>query len=294
MDQTLAARFESHRAHLRSVAFRMLGAAGEAEDAVQEAWLRLDRADAAAVENLRAWLTTVVARVSLDFLRARRSLREEPLEARPEPPGGAPPDADLALADSVGVAMLVVLETLAPAERIAFVLHDMFDVPFDDIAPIVGRTPTATRQLASRARRRVQGRPAAGDPDRARQRQIVDAFLAASRDGDFDALLATLDPEVVLRADPMAVEAAAARASSGAPALLPEARGAALVAQGFSGRARAARAALVDGVPGAAWVAGGAPRAVFVFTFDAGKISAIEIIMDPAHLGELDVVLLDG
>src|SRR5205823_7672453 len=195
----LADRFEAHRAHLRSVAYRMLGSASEADDAVQEAWLRLHRADTSGVQNLAGWLTTVVARVCLTMLQSRRSRREEPLGAL-EPEPGAGPEHEAVLADSVGVALLVVLDTLTPAERLAFVLHDMFAVPFEEIAPIVSRTPTAARQLASRARRRVQGTPPP-DADFGRQKDIVDAFLKASREGDFEGLLAVLDPDVVVRAD---------------------------------------------------------------------------------------------
>jgi len=286
--QTLAEQFEAQRAHLRAVAYRMLGSVGEADDAVQEAWLRLGRADTADIGNLSGWLTTVVARICLDMLRARKARREDALGADvPLAAGEGPrPDVELQLADSIGIALLVVLETLAPAERIAFVLHDLFDVPFDDIAPIVGRNPAATRQLASRARRRVQGASPAGEADRLRQRRIVDAFIAASRDGDFDALLAALDPDVVLRADPIAVETAAARAAQGAPALSPEIFGARAVAQGFSGRARGAQPAVVGGVPGAVWAPGGVVQAAFAFTFAAGRIVAIEIFMDPVRLRE--------
>src|SRR2546425_4072347 len=251
----LADRFEAHRSHLRSVAYRMLGSAGEADDAVQEAWIRLSRSGAADVENLGGWLTTVVSRVCLDMLRSRTARREEPLdppvhEATPGPglPDGIDPEQEALLADSVGPALLVVLETLAPAERLAFVLHDMFAVPFDEIATIVGRSPAAARQLASRARRRVQG-ATAPDVDRARQRAVVDAFLAASRGGDFAALLAVLDPDVVLRADPTA----------GRMGATAEGRGAKAVAQAFKGRAQAAQPALVNGAAGLVWVAGGEP-----------------------------------
>jgi RNA polymerase sigma-70 factor (ECF subfamily) len=283
---TLARRFEEHRAHLAAIALRMLGSPGEAEDAVQEAWLRLSRTEAGDIQNLRGWLTTVVARVCLDALRARAARREDatPEDALPAANEDVQPDAELRIADAIGVAMLVVLENLAPAERIAFVLHDLFAVPFDDIAPIVGRNAAATRQLASRARRRVQGAPAVAASDRARQRRVVDAFLAASRLGDFDALLATLDPDVVLRADPVAVEVAAARAAQGAPSLPPAAYGALAVAQGFSGRAQDARPAQVDGAPGAVWAPGGVVRAAFSFAFVAGRIAGIEIVMDAAHL----------
>src|SRR6266496_3269619 len=204
----LAQRFEAERGRLRGVAYRMLGSLGEAEDAVQEAWLRLGRADSGSIDNLEGWLTTVVARVCLDMLRSRKSRGEQPLdgEAPVADRGHAPdPEEELLLADSVGLALLVVLDTLEPAERLAFVLHDLFDLSFDEIAPIVGRSPTAARQLASRARRRVQGADAVRDADLTRQREVVDAFLAASRGGDFDALLAVLDPDVVLRSDRAAV-----------------------------------------------------------------------------------------
>jgi RNA polymerase sigma factor (sigma-70 family) len=296
---TLAERFEKHRDHLRAVAYRVLGSRVEADDAVQETWLRLSRAETEAVDNLRAWLTTVVARVCLDMLRARRSRREDLLPATEPPqrslPGDGPrPDGELLLADSVGLALLVVLETLSPAERIAFVLHDLFDLPFEDIAPIVERSPTATRQLASRARRRVQGGTATTDADPTRQRQIVDAIMAAARDGDFEGLLTALAPDVVLRADPAAIQTAAARASRGAPALSPEVRGARAVAESLRGKARGARPALVDGLPGAAWAPDGTPLAVFVFTLAHGKIAAIDIIMDPTVIAELGVQLVDG
>ena len=210
---SLTQQFEANRTHLRAVAYRMLGSVSEADDAVQEAWLRLNRTETSSVENLGGWLTTVVARVCLDMLRSRKSRREEALEGPrvPEPivgpADGVDPEHEALLADSVGLALLVVLETLDPAERLAFVLHDMFAMPFDEIAPIVDRSPAAARQLASRARRRVRGAAPAPDPDLERQREVVDAFLAASREGDFDALLAVLDPDVVLRADGGAVRA---------------------------------------------------------------------------------------
>ncbi len=282
----LAAQFEQNRGHLRAVAYRMLGSRSEADDAVQEAWIRLGRSDTSGVENLGGWLTTVVARVCLDMLRSRKARGEEPLG--PEAPEGIvspeDPEHDAVMADSVGLALLVVLETLPPAERVAFVLHDMFDLPFDEIAPIVGRSPTAARQLASRARRRVQGAatPPAPDADRSRQRAIVDAFLAASRGGDFAALLAVLDPDVVLRADAAAVRLGAAA----------EVRGAAAVAETFKGRARVAQAALVNGAVGAVWAAGGRPRVVFAFTITHGKIVAIDLLADPERLGRLEVKVL--
>lgn len=297
----LAGQFEEKRTRLRAVAYRMLGSRSEADDAVQEAWLRLSRSDTSCVGNLDGWLTTVVARVCLDMLRSRKSRREEPIEADwdTDPPEAIvsrkddvdDPAHELLLADSVGLALLVVLETLAPAERVAFVLHDMFDLPFDEIAPIVGRSPAAARQLASRARRRVQGAAALPDADRTRQRQIVDAFLAASRGGDFAALLAVLDPNVVLRADRVAVEGAAA--NKGAPKLAPEVRGAAAVAGTFSGRAQAAQPALVNGAVGLVWAPGGQPRAAFGFTIAQGKIVAIDLVAEPERLRELDLVVLD-
>jgi RNA polymerase sigma factor (sigma-70 family) len=296
-EEELAARFEAHRDHLRRVAQRMLGSMGEAEDAVQEAWLRLSRSDADAVDNLGGWLTTVVARVCLDTLRTRRSRREEPAEHHPAdlvaPADQAPaPERDLLLADSVGVALLVVLETLAPAERVAFVLHDMFDLAFDDIAPIVGRSLAATRQLASRARRRVQVGRSAADSDVAHQQELIGAFLAAARDGDFQALLAVLDPDVVLHADDVAVATARANRSRGAPPLAAEVRGAAAVADVFRGRAQTAQPALVDGAPGVAWAPGGKPQAIFGFVIADGKIVEVEVIADPARLARLDVRLL--
>jgi RNA polymerase sigma-70 factor (ECF subfamily) len=284
----LAERFETHRTHLRAVAYRVLGSPSDAEDAVQESWLRLSRSDTSGVENLRGWLTTVVARVCLDMLRSRKSRREEPLDAHV--PGanlsreeGIDPEHEALLADSVGLALLVVLAALAPAERVAFVLHDMFDVPFDEIAPIVGRSPTAARQLASRARRRVRGAATVPDADLTRQREIVDAFLAASRGGDFDALLAVLAPDVVLRADSAAVQMGASSEVRGAPA----------VANTFKGRALAAQPALVNGAAGIVWAPGGQPRVVFGFTITRGKIVAIDMLADPTRLGQIDLVLLD-
>ncbi|MGH3785916.1 MAG: sigma-70 family RNA polymerase sigma factor [Pseudonocardiaceae bacterium] len=294
----LAQRFEANRTHLRTVAYRMLGSLSEADDAVQEAWLRLRRSGTTGVENLGGWLTTVVARVSLDMLRSRRSRREEPLDAHlPDPiasrADGIDPEHEALLADSVGPALLVVLDTLAPAERLAFVLHDMFAVPFDEIAPIVGRSPAAARQLASRARRRVQGAAPVPDADLTRQKEVVDAFLAASRGGDFDALVAVLDPDVVLRADRAAVHAAGSSEARGAPALSREVSGAAAVADAFSGRARAAQPALVNGVVGAVWAPGGRRRAVIGFTITRGKIVAIDIHADPERLGQLDLEILN-
>jgi RNA polymerase sigma factor (sigma-70 family) len=286
----LAERFDESRAHLKAVAYRMLGSASEAEDAVQESWLRLSRSDTREVANLGGWLTTVVARVCLDILRTRRARREEPLGTGAEPAGDAAPEDDLALADATGQALLVVLETLAPAERVAFVLHDMFDLSFEEIAPIVDRTPAAARQLASRARRRVRG-AAAPAGDLARRRELVGAFLAASRDGDFERLLAVLSPEVVLRADDPAVRMAAARQGRGAPDLAPEVRGARLVADAFKGRARGAAPAVIDGEAGAVWAPGGQVRAAFLFTIEEDRITAIDLVMDPGRLAALDVTI---
>jgi RNA polymerase sigma factor (sigma-70 family) len=286
----LAQRFETHRTHLRAVALRMLGSSHEADDAVQEAWLRLSRADADAVDNLGGWLTTVVARVCLDMLRSRATKREVPAdEEATELAVSASPEDEALLADSVGLALLVVLDTLPPAERLAFVLHDLFAVPFDEIAPIVGRTPVATRQLASRARRRVQSDPAVPDASATVQRQVVAAFLAASRDGDFEGLLRLLDPGVVLRADTVAVDMAASRAAAGAPALSEEVRGVDAVARVFAGRARVAKLTLVDGLAGAAWSVGGQARSVFAFVVRDGRVVSIELLMDPETLGVLDL-----
>jgi RNA polymerase sigma-70 factor (ECF subfamily) len=283
----LAQQFEESRSHLRAVAWRMLGSSSDADDAVQEAWLRLSRSDTSAVHNLRAWLTTVVARVCLDMLRSRKSRGEVSLDT-PAPEAVTSredrthPEHEAQLADAVGLALLVVLETLAPAERVAFVLHDLFDLPFEEIAPVVGRTPAAARQLASRARRRVRGAGAPETPDPARQRQVVEAFLAASQGGDLEALLVLLDPDVVLRADPAA-------AQMGAP---KEVRGAADVARTFSGRARAAQLALVNGLAGLAWAPGGRPRVVFGFTTAHGKVVAIDMVADAAWLSRLKLRLL--
>jgi RNA polymerase sigma factor (sigma-70 family) len=283
----LAEQFEGYRTHLRAVAYRMLGSMSEADDAVQESWLRLSSSDPSAIENLGGWLTTVVARVCLDMLRSRNSRREEPLDVHvPEPvvsrEGGIDPEDEALLADSVGLALLVVLDTLNPAERLAFVPHDLFAVPFDEIARVVGRSPTAARQLASRARRRVQGAATVKDADLTRQREVVDAFLAASRGGDFDALLAVLDPDVVLRADRAAVHAGAKREVRGAPA----------VAETFSGRGRGAQPALVDGAVGAVWAPGGRPRVVFSFTITRGKIVAINMLADPELFRQLRLSIL--
>jgi RNA polymerase sigma factor (sigma-70 family) len=291
--ELLADRFEANRTHLRAVAYRMLGSVNEADDAVQEAWLRLSRrSDTAELENLRAWLTTVVARVCLDMLRSRRSRREEPLDAQlPEPivsrADGMDPEHEALLADSVGLALLVVLETLTPAERLAFVLHDMFAVPFDEIAPIVDRSPAAARQLASRARRRVRGATPEPDPDLARQREVVDAFLAAARGGDLEALVAVLDPDVVLRADRGALR-------PGAPGEVRGARTVAGQAIGYAALAAYARPALVNGAAGLVVVRGDRPFAVVGFTVASGRIAEIDILADPARVRELELTVLDG
>jgi RNA polymerase sigma-70 factor, ECF subfamily len=286
----LAGRFQAHRAQLRAVAFRMLGSPSEADDAVQEAWLRFSRADTSGVENLGGWLTTIVARVCLDVLRARTRRREEPLGSYlPEPvvshDVGVDPEHEALLAEGVGLALLVVLQRLAPAERVAFVLHDSFGVPFDEIAPIVGRSPAAARQLASRARRRVRGTATVPDADLARQRAVVDAFSAAAREGDFDALVALLDPDVVVRADRVAAPAGAPR----------EARGARVVAGralAYSLNARFAQPALVNGAVGVVVAPRGRLLMVLAFTIARGKIVAIDAIADPARLRQLDLAVL--
>src|SRR6476661_3011515 len=293
MDQQewLALQFEDHRPHLRAVAYRMLGSLTEADDAVQDAWLRLSRTDTSEVENLAGWLTTVVARVSLNMLRSRKSRREEPFGPHVpdpviDPAGGTDPEQELLLADSVGLALLVVLETLTPAERLAFVLHDVFALPFDEIAPIVDRTPTAARQLASRARRRVQGAPVEPDVDLAGQRAVVEAFIKASRSGDLGALVAVLDPYVVIRAD----YGRGARATS-------EVRGAEAVAGQamlFRRFAEGARPAVVNGAAGVVVFTGDRPYAVIGITVGSGRIVAIDILADPDRLARLDLTVLDA
>src|SRR3954451_20144635 len=286
----LAERFEANRAHLRGVAYRMLGSLSEADDAVQEAWIRLSRSDADEIENLRAWLTTVVARVCLNLLRSRTNRREASLEAHlPDlvvgPADGIDPEQEALLGDSIGLALFVVLESLTPAERVAFVLHDVFAVPFDEIAPIVGRTPTATRQLASRARRRVQGAPVP-DVDLAGQWAVADAFLAAARDGDFERLLGVLDPDVVVRSD-----GGVAR-----PSLMSFVRGAQAVAEqamSFRRFADSSSRVLVNGVPGGvAWAPDGSPFAVVALTVRGGRIVAIDVLADPDRLAQLDLTMV--
>jgi RNA polymerase sigma-70 factor (ECF subfamily) len=286
-DFSAVQRFEEHREHLRAVAFRMLGSTGEADDAVQEAWLRFARADTADVENLRGWLTTVVSRICLNLLRSRRHRREDALDGEvPEPvtSAGDDPESAAVAADSVGHALQVVLESLGPAERLAFVLHDLFGVPFDRIAPILDRTPEATRQLASRARRRVkEGRRA--EPEVRQQKAVVDAFLAAAREGRFEDLLTVLDPDIRAVAD----EAAVATGFSGREVI-----GASAVAAIFNGQARDAVAVLVDGYVGAMWAPGGRPRSVLDFTVVDGRIVAIAVMNDRATLGTLDLETIDS
>ena len=291
-NQWLADRFEENRAHLRAVAYRMLGSLAEADDAVQDTWLRLSRAGADEVENLGGWLTTVTARVCLNMLRSRRRRRE--VEVRlPDlvviTDGELQPEEEALLADSVGLALLVVLDTLTPAERLAFVLHDMFDLPFEQIAPVVGRTPAAARQLASRARRRVKGADIQADPDLTRQREVVDAFFSAARGGDFDALVAVLDPGVVLRID----------AGPRRPAASMAVRGAAEVArQALTGLSTALRAvdlrpALVNGAAGVVVFMRGRPVTVIGFTVTEGKIAEIDAIADPERSGKITAAVLD-
>jgi len=288
--QWLAEKFEENRAHLRAVAYRILGSATEADDAVQETWLRLDRSDDTTIDNLGAWLTTVVSRICLDMLRSRGSRREDPLETESsEPPAvsaGQPnPEQQAMLADSVGVALLVVLDRLDPAERLAFVLHDMFAVPFEEIASIVGRTPEAARQLASRARRCVQGPAEVSASERIQQRKVVDAFLGALRAGDFEGLIKVLDPDVAVHIDETA-------ARPGAPREIRGARAWAKGAVAFSQMARSIQPALVDGAVGLIWAPGGRLARALKFKFESGKIAEVEIIADPARLGELDLGVL--
>jgi RNA polymerase sigma factor (sigma-70 family) len=285
----LAERFEDHRTHLRAVAYRMLGSLSEADDAVQESWLRLSRTDTSEVENLGGWLTTVVARVSLNMLRSRKVRREEPLGVHiPDPivdrADGTNPEHEALLADSVGLALLVVLETLSPPERLAFVLHDIFAVPFEEIAPIVDRSPEATRQLASRARRRIQRENPVPDADLDAQRGVVDAFMAAARDGDFGALLELLDPDVVLRADLGPV--GGSREVRGARAVAGQ-------ALFYSRLGLVIRPALVNGAVGAVATLDGEPYSVGGMTVRGGKIVEIDILADPDRLSQLDLTILD-
>ncbi len=285
----LAEQFEEHRPRLRAVAYRMLGSLAEAEDAVQDSWLRLSRSDTAEIENLGAWLTTVVARVALNMLRSRNTRREQPLDVHVpdpviDPVDGTDPEHEALLADAVGLALLVVLETLTPAERLAFVLHDMFAIPFDEIAPIVDRSPEAARQLARRARRRVRGNAPPPDADLKAQWQVVEAFIKAGREGDFDALVAVLDPDIVLRAD------------GGLTGLSRRAEGAETVASQallFARLDLVMRRALVNGAPGMVSLRDGSPFTVGAFTVRRGKIVAMDILADPERLARLDLTVLD-
>jgi RNA polymerase sigma factor (sigma-70 family) len=291
--EALADRFEEQRPHLRAVAYRMLGSLSEADDAVQETWLRVSRADSGGIENLRAWLTTITARVCLNTLKSRNSRPEEPVGAHlPDPiislEDRLDPEQEVLLADSVGLALLVVLDALEPAERLAFVLHDMFAVPFDKIALIVERSPAATRQLASRARRRVQGATPFPDADLAGQREVVDAFLAASREGDFEALIAILDPEVVLRADRGALPPGASQVIRGAPAVAEQTMAFARSRRGE------AMPALINGEAGVVWAAQGRPYSVVGFTVRRGRIVAINVLADPTRLQQLAFDVLDA
>ncbi len=295
-NEALAREFEEQRRRLGALALRLLGSRQDADEAVQEAWLRLSRADAEAIDNLGGWLTTVVGRICLDLLRARTA-RPEVVSDEPHDPDtvlaadSPSPEDEALLADSVGLALLVVLDTLAPAERLAFVLHDMFGVPFEEIAPIVGRTPLAARKLASRARRRLQSDPAVPGTDADAQREVVGAFLKAAREGDFAALLQLLDSDIVLRVDTNAVAMAEERAAAGAPELETEVRGVDAVMRVFAGRARAARPAVIDGIPGAAFAPGGRPAVVFSFVVRDGRVTSIELLSDPEVVEALEVEL---
>jgi RNA polymerase sigma factor (sigma-70 family) len=280
----LAERFEEHRSRLRAVAYRILGSTSDADDAVQEAWIRFSRSDTTAIDNLGSWLSTVVSRVCLNMLQARRS---RPQPARdpelPEPRSESPeedPEQEALLADSVGMALMVVLDRLSPAERVAFVLHDVFAIPFDDIAPVLDRSTAATRQLASRARARVRSQEATLQAERRRQAELVDAFLAAARHGDFEALLALLDPDVILRADERAVAMGAPRETRGAQPV-----------GAFARRARGATPALLDGAPAAVWIQRGELRVVYRFTTNAEHITAIELVADPERIEQLDLIV---
>ena len=292
----LIERFDAERRRLVTVAYRMLGSVDDAEDAVQESWIRLTRADHSAVENISGWLTTVVSRVCLDQLRSRRTRGHQPfepgyLEPRSEAPPQADPEQEALLAESIGMAMLVVLDTLDPAERVAFVLHDMFAVPFEEISAILERSPAAARQLASRARRRVHGADVPSHSAR-RQHELVSAFLAASRRGDFKALLGLLDSNILLRADPAALALSAQWKDQGAPDLASQVCGAESVAATFTGRAAGAQPALIGRAAGAAWVSGGQLKVIFRFQTDGAKITAIDLIADPETISELEVALL--
>lgn len=282
--EEMAKRFEANRGHLRAIAARMLGSQSEADDAVQEAWLRLSRTSG--IENFDGWLITVTARICLDILRARKARQEEPLDANASASAarradGSDPEQEALLSESVGLALMAILDRLAPAERVAFVLHDFFEVPFDEIATIVERSPAATRQLASRARRRMGGAATVSEAARLHRNDVVDAFLAASRGGDFAALLAVLDPDIVLRADSAAVKLGASS----------EVRGAEAVARIYFGRAQAAQPARVNGEAGLVWAPTGPPRVAFIFTITRGKIAAIDLVADPLRLQQIRLVI---
>jgi len=294
-NEWLATEFETTRQHLQAVAYRMLGSRSEAEDAVQEAWIRLNRSDSDSINNLGGWLTTVVARVCLDMLRSRKAAREESLEEMlvdlPEE-GEGDLEEKLLIEDSIGPALLLVLDKLTAAERIAFVLHDLFDLPFDEIAPIIERTELATRQLASRARRCVRG-ATMPSKDAARQQEVVAAFMQASRQGNFDALIRLLHPGVVLRADETAIKVSTANKARGAPQFVAEITGAKAVADPLNGSAQGAQLALVNGLTGATWGMNGKTVVAFCFAVDDGKISAIDIVMDKHILEHFDIQLID-
>jgi RNA polymerase sigma factor (sigma-70 family) len=288
----LTERFEAARPRLHAVATRILGSPAAADDAVQEAWLRLHRSDPEGIDNLDGWLTTVVSRICLDQLRAGPTRREQPVEEVPEGRDASErdPAEQAATTDAVGAALLVVLDQLGPTERLAFVLHDLFGVPFDEVARVLDTSPANARQLASRARRKVRG--GESEPDRRRQREVVEAFLQAAREGRFERLLTLLDPDIELRADAFSVSAAATRRHLGAPALAPLMHGRDTVAEVFSGRAAAAQPAYVDGMPAAVWAPGGTPRSAWVLTVADGVITRIEMLGDPAALAGLEVELL--
>lgn len=291
-DRELDASFAALRPRLRGIAYRMLGSHWDAEDAVQEAWLRLQRADRSTIDNLEAWLTVVISRVSIDQLRARGARREDDLGDHEPDPEQDGPAADAVRAEELGTAMMIVLDTLSPLERLAFLLHDVFGMPYDDIAPIIDRTATAARQLASRARRRVRDVDLAAE--RGRRHQAVGAFLKAARSGDFGALLQLLDPEVELRADADVIATAAPYADAGAPLLQSRVHGADAVARVFAGRADQALAALIDGFPGLVYAPGGDPAAVYLIMIRDGKINSVEAIARPTHLADLSIDITDA
>jgi RNA polymerase sigma-70 factor (ECF subfamily) len=291
----LAKNFEETRKHLHAIAYQMLGSSGEAEDAVQEAWIRLSQSNSEEIDNLRGWLTTVVSRVCLDMLRSRKSKREDPLgdqisEIPNENFGN--PEAEFMLADSMGSALLLVLELLSPTERIALILHDIFDLSFEEIAPIIDRTEEATRQLASRARRRIRGANSPQENSQ-RQREIVSAFISAARDGNFDALIRVLHPDVILRADATAVKIAEVNKSRGAPQFKSIMNGATTVAETFKGKAAAAKMAWINGAAGGTWAPGGKPIVAFCFKIRDGKISEIEIVMDKDRLEKSEIKIIE-